>query len=63
MLINYTVVMDDALGPSPDAPELQISVKPNPVFLELHDDDRKYVEDTPIRILVSVQSSSIMHNV
>ena len=49
--LNYTVVMDDAAGPSLDVPELQLTVKPNPVFVQINEEDVEYTGST-IRILV-----------
>lgn len=43
--------MDDAAGPSLDVPELQLTVKPNPVFVQINEEDVEYTGST-IRILV-----------
>ena len=52
--LNYTVVMDDAAGPSLDVPELQLTVKPNPVFVHINEEDVEYTygSGSTIRILV-----------
>ncbi|CAI7989820.1 Plexin-A4 [Geodia barretti] len=54
-IINYTITMDGAEGPRSDQVDLQIVVKPNPVFYALHMNDRDYTLDSgrSIRILGS----------
>ena len=55
-IINYTITMDGAEGPRSDQVDLQIVVKPNPVFYALHMNDRDYTLDSgrSIRILVII---------
>jgi hypothetical protein len=53
--LNYTVKMDGADGPVSSNENLQLRVKPNPVFTMLHEDDREYILESEhtIRILGS----------
>ena len=53
--INYTILLDGADGPVPSTKNLQLTVKPNPVFSMLHVNDREYTleSERTIRILVS----------
>lgn len=40
--LNYTVIMDDAPGPSIYKEELQLAVKPDPIISEIQEDSRVY---------------------
>ena len=52
--LNYTVIMDNAPGPSTDNAQLQLRLRPNPVFVEIQESDRVYTgSDDRITILVS----------
>lgn len=54
VVLNYTLIMDGAPGPHTGEEELLLSVKPNPVLVEVEEDSRTYVtgsEDT-ITIIV-----------
>ena len=42
VILNYTIIMDNAPGPSICEAELQLSVKPNPVIIEVQGDSRIY---------------------
>lgn len=54
-VLNYTLIMDSAPGPHTDKDELLLSVKPNPVLVEVKEESRTYYttgsEDT-ITIIV-----------
>ena len=66
VVLNYTLVMDSAPGPHIDRDELLLSVKPNPVFLEVEEDSRTYItgsEDTiTIIVRVHVKKISFIHS-
>ena len=53
--IKYTIKMDGADGPDSGNENLQLRVKPNPVFIKLHESDREYTLESgrTVRIIVS----------
>ena len=56
MVLNYTLILDSAPGPHVDEEGLLLTVKPNPVIVEVEEDSRTYIsgsEDT-ITIIVRV---------
>ena len=62
--MNYTLIMDSAPGPHIDRDELLLSVKPNPVVVEVKEDSRTYItgsEDT-ITIIVRMHVESVLHS-
>ena len=62
--INYTITMDGADGPESSNEDLQLRLKPNPVFLKLHEDDREYTLESEhtVRIIVSQFSLLLLPN-
>lgn len=54
VILDYSIIVDNAEGPSSDIPSLQLSLKPNPVFVNVHEEDRQYASgsENTIRILV-----------
>ena len=51
-ILNYTIVMDGASGPVYSHEDLQIGVKPNPVFSSLN--DKEYTLNSKQTISINV---------
>ena len=52
--LNYTLIMDNAPGPLLNNRELQLELRPNPVFREIQETDRVYLGPSDdITIIVS----------
>lgn len=64
VVLNYTLIMDSAPGPRIDTDGLLLSVKTNPVLLEVEEDSKTYItgsEDT-ITIIVRMHVKNHSNN-
>lgn len=55
VVLNYTLIMDSAPGPHIDRDELLLSVKPNPVLVEVEEDSKTYITDSEDTITIMVR--------
>ena len=54
VILNYTLIMDDAPGPSIIKEELQLTVKPNPVIIKIQGGSRVYSIGSKDTIAITV---------
>ena len=57
--LNYTIVLDNANGPDITQPLLQLTLKRDPVFIEIEESDRMYLindHTSAIRIKVCMHA-------
>lgn len=60
VVLNYTLIMDSAPGPHTGEEELLLSIKPNPVAVEVEEDSRTYITDSEDTITIIVRMHNIM---
>jgi hypothetical protein len=62
VVLNYTLIMDSAPGLRADKDEFLLSVKPNPVLVEVEEDSKTYItgSEDVITIIVRMHVKKLM---
>ncbi len=60
VVLNYTLIMDSAPGPCADEDEFLLSVKPNPVLVEVEEDSKTYITGSEDIITIIVRIQKLM---